>query len=221
MSMNKKTPLMVPCRGKFIVLEGGEGVGKSTQMQSIAHFLHTQSIPYILTREPGGTPLAEQLRTVIVGEEMDAIEEILLILAARRHHVRTVIEPALKAGLWVLCDRFSDSSLVYQGIVGGLDLALIQQWHAAVGCDLKPDQTFILQIDPEVALARREANHLISNRFDQKDIDFHNRIHQAYVEISKRDPKRYVCIPADGSLEKVTEIILKHIPTLISRDVRL
>lgn len=218
--MNQKTPLWAPSKGQFIVLEGGEGVGKSTQMQAIAHFLHAQSIPHILTREPGGTPLAEQLRTVIVGEDMDAIEEILLILAARRHHVRTVIAPALKAGLWVLCDRFSDSSLVYQGIAGGMDLDLIQQWHVSVGCDLTPDQTFILQIDPEVALARRTTNRLESNKFDQKDIDFHHKIHDAYVQISQRDPQRYICISAEGSLEKVTAMILKHVQDLITQDSR-
>ena len=201
--------------GKFIVLEGGEGVGKSTQMQAIAHFLHAQSSPHILTREPGGTPLAEQLRTVIVDEDMDTVEEILLILAARHHHVRTVIQPALKAGLWVLCDRFSDSSLVYQGIVGGMDLDLIQQWHESVGCDLMPDQTFILQIAPEVALARRAANRLESNKFDQKDIDFHHKVHLAYIEISKRDPRRYIFMSADGALETVTQMILKHVRALI------
>jgi dTMP kinase len=203
--------------GKFLVLEGGEGVGKSTQIQAIAHFLHTNGIAHILTREPGGTPLAEQLRAAIVGEELDLdpIEEMLMILAARRHHVRTVIQPALSGGMWVLCDRFIDSSLVYQGIVGGLDIDLIEQWHQSIGCILVPDKTFILQVDPLVALERRRADYLACNKFDQKGINFHNKIHQAYIKIAERHPERAVLIAAEGGVEDVLAIVLGHVTSMM------
>jgi len=201
--------------GKFLVLEGGEGTGKSTQMQCLSRYLCTENIPHILTREPGGTPLGEHLRAVIVGEELDPIEEMLLILAARRHHVRMVIQPALSAGMWVLCDRFIDSSFVYQGLVGGLDLDFLQQWHVYAECDLIPDKTFILQADPAAALARRKENKLISNKFDQKDLDFHQKIYRAYIKIAEKNPNRCILIPADGTLEEVTAEILTHIRAML------
>ena len=197
-----------PARGKFLVLDGGEGVGKSTQLQFLAAYLHSQDIPYLLTREPGGTPLAEQLRSVIIGEDVDAIEELLMILAARRHHIRMVIQPALDSGMWVLCDRFINSSLVYQGIVGGLDLDLIQMWHRTAECDLVPDHTFILQVDSVLARARRLQNPLTCNKFDQRGVDFHQKIHQAYEDIARQNPEKCTLIPAEGTMEEVTQALL-------------
>ncbi len=196
-----------PARGKFLVLEGGEGVGKSTQLQCLAAYLHGQNIPYLLTREPGGTPLAEQLRAVIVGEDVDEMEEMLMILAARRHHIRMVIQPALDSGMWVLCDRFIDSSLVYQGIVGGLDLDLIQRWHRMAGCILLPDHTFILQLDCALARHRRLENPLTCNKFDQRGIDFHQKIYKGYEEIAKQNPDTCTLVPADGTPEQVAAIL--------------
>jgi dTMP kinase len=197
-----------PARGKFLVLEGGEGVGKSTQLQCLAAYLHGQNIPYLLTREPGGTPLAEQLRSAIVGEEVDEMEEMLMILAARRHHIRMVIQPALDSGMWVLCDRFIDSSLVYQGIVGGLDLDMIQMWHRMAGCLLVPDHTFVLQLDCVLARARCLANRLKSNKFDQRGVDFHRKIHKGYEEIVKKNPEHCTLVPAGGTPEEVTAALL-------------
>lgn len=203
-----------PARGKFLVLEGGEGVGKSTQLQCLAAYLHGQNIPYLLTREPGGTPLAEQLRSVIVGEDVDEVEEMLMILAARRHHIRMVIQPALDSGMWVLCDRFIDSSLVYQGIVGGLDLDMIQMWHRMAGCLLVPDHTFVLQLDCALARARRLDNRLTYNKFDQRGVDFHQKIHKGYEEIAKQKPEQCTLVPANGTPEEVTAALLDRARTL-------
>lgn len=199
-----------PNPGKFLVLEGGEGVGKSTQLQFLASYLHAKDIPYLLTREPGGTPLAEQLRSVIVGEDVDAIEEMLMILAARRHHIRMVIQPALESGMWVLCDRFVDSSLVYQGIVGGLDLDLIRMLHHNAECHLVPDHTFILQVDPTIAMHRRRENRLVCNKFDQRGMDFHQKIYRAYEDVAKKNSERCTVIPAEGAQEEVTKVLLDH-----------
>ena len=198
----------MPERGKFLVLEGGEGVGKSTQLQFLAAYLHGQNIPYLLTREPGGTPLAEQLRSAIVGEDVDEMEELLMILAARRHHIRMVIQPALDSGMWVLCDRFIDSSLVYQGIVGGLGLDVVQMWHRMAGCLLIPDHTFVLQLDCVLARARRLDNRLTCNKFDQRGVDFHQKIHKGYEEIARKNPEHCTLIPAEGTLEEVTAALL-------------
>lgn len=203
-----------PARGKFLVLEGGEGVGKGTQLQFLAAYLHSQDIPYLLTREPGGTPLAEQLRSVIIGEDVDAIEELLMILTARRHHIRMVIQPALDSGMWVLCDRFTDSSLVYQGIVGGLDLDLIQMWHRTAQCDLEPDHTFILQVDCVLARSRRLQNPLTCNKFDQRDEDFHQKIHQAYEDIARQKPEKCTLVPAEGTMEEVKKALLERVRRL-------
>ncbi len=202
--------------GKFIVLEGGEGVGKSTQMQCVAKFLYNQSIPHILTREPGGTALAERLRTMIVQEDLDPMEELLLILAARLHHGRSVIQPALAAGLWVLCDRFVASSLVYQGIAGGLGLEFVARLHRDTGCTLRPDKTFIIKGDPEMALARRQEIRTSCNKFEEKGMDFHKKIHEAYSLLAENDPQDYIMIDGMGPLESVTERMLPYIRAMIS-----
>jgi dTMP kinase len=202
-------------QGKFIVLEGGEGVGKSTQMQCLAKYLQGQDIPHILTREPGGTVLAERLRAMIVQEDLSSMEELLLIIAARLHHGRNVIQPALDAGMWVLCDRFMASSLVYQGIVGGVGMELVEQLHGQAGCTLVPDKTFIIMLDPEIAMRRRQANRASCNKFDQKSIDFHKKIHQAYRVVAERYSHTHHLIQADDKLDTVTERILKYIQGMI------
>lgn len=196
-------------KGKFIALEGGEGCGKSTQMHRLSHWLTQQGVPHILTREPGGTPLAERLRAMVVEEEdLTSMEELLLILAARHHHIRTVIQPALASGVWVLSDRFSDSSLVYQGIVGGLGTDIVQQGLQWSGCNLYPDLTFVLLTPPEIALQRRQDKRASCNKFDHKSATFHALVYRGYQTLIQNSPQRFVAISGNPTIEQALETMM-------------
>ena len=202
----------------FITFEGGEGVGKSTQIQKLSAFLHRQSIEHIVTREPGGSPVAEDIRVLLVrGQEnkIDALTEYLLFSAARRDHLIHTIHPALARNQWVICDRFYDSSLVYQGIAQGLDLSFMQKVYEQLAGNFEPQLTFILTCDPERALERTHARQHPENRFEQKDLAFHQKIHQGFMELAQRYPHRCVLIDAERSEDQVfgdiKEIVEKHL----------
>jgi len=202
--------------GRFITLEGGEGTGKSTQIKRLAASLAAKGIPVLATREPGGSPGAEQIRTLMVEGEpgrWDAITETLLAYAARADHVARTIGPALLAGTWVISDRFSDSTFAYQGVGRGVPRETIRRIDSAVLDDFAPDLTLVLDLDVTVGLQRATARPGAENRFEKFGADFHEKLRQAFLDIARRHPERCRVIDAGGSEDQVAEAIL----TAVSR----
>jgi dTMP kinase len=195
-------------RGRFISFEGGEGSGKSTQISKLAERLEAAKLRAIVTREPGGSPGAEVIRHLILsgmGKLLGPDAETLLFAAARDDHVRTVIQPALNQGSWVLCDRFSDSTRVYQGKVGHVASGLLNAMERVTIGDLKPDLTIILDVPVEVGLKRAAARrgNAAPDRFEAEDIKFHQKLREAYREIAAAEPQRCVLIDASGEANMV------------------
>ena len=192
-----------PGRGRFITFEGGEGSGKSTQIKALAERLGAAKVRAIVTREPGGSPGAEIIRHVVLsgmGKLLGPDAETLLFAAARDDHVRTVIRPALNKGLWVLCDRFSDSTRVYQGRLGHIAPAVLNAMERVTIGDLKPDLTVILDVPVEVGMQRAAARRGSSapDRFEAEDIKFHQELRDAYRQIAADEPQRCVLIDANA-----------------------
>jgi len=188
-------------RGRFISFEGGEGSGKSTQIKKLSERLEAAKLRSIVTREPGGSPGAEVIRHLILsgmGKLLGPDAETLLFAAARDDHVRTVILPALNQGIWVLCDRFSDSTRVYQGKVGNVASSLLNAMERVTIGDLKPDLTIILDVPAEIGLKRAAARRgsAAADRFESEDIKFHQSLRDAYREIAAAEPQRCVLIDA-------------------------
>jgi dTMP kinase len=188
-------------RGKFISFEGGEGSGKSTQIKLLADRLSAAKLRAIVTREPGGSPGAEIIRHLVLsgmGKLLGPDAETLLFAAARDDHVRTVIQPALSQGTWVLCDRFSDSTRAYQGRLGKVAPAVLNAMQRVTIGDLKPDLTIILDVPVEVGLKRAAARRGAgaADRFEAEDIKFHHELRDAYRQIAAEDPNRCVLIDA-------------------------
>jgi dTMP kinase len=192
-----------PGRGRFITFEGGEGSGKSTQIILLAERLGMAKLRAIVTREPGGSPGAEIIRHVVLsgmGKLLGPDAETLLFAAARDDHVRTVIQPALSKGLWVLCDRFSDSTRVYQGRLGHVAPAVLNAMERVTIGDLKPDLTVILDVPVEVGLQRAAARrgNGAPDRFEAEDVRFHQELRDAYRQIAADEPQRCVLIDANA-----------------------
>ena len=197
--------------GRFITLEGGEGTGKSTQIKRLAAALEAKGIQVLTTREPGGSPGAEQIRKLMVEGEpgrWDAITETLLAYAARADHVSRTIGPALMADSWVISDRFNDSTFAYQGVGRGLDRETIRRIDSAVLDDFSPDLTLVLDLDVAVGLARANARAGAENRFEKFGADFHEKLRQAFLDIARRNSERCRVIDASGSEDAVAEQIL-------------
>ena len=196
-------------RGYFITFEGGEGTGKSTQLTLVDEWLRTLGHRTVVTREPGGTPLAEAVRALLLDPELDldGLSEIFLLEAARRDHVEQVIRPALAEGAVVLCDRFTDSSLVYQGLVRRLGWDEVAGLNTLATGGLDPDLTLVLDMDPEAALVRaHERNSKGSareSRLDDEPAEFHRRIREGFLKLAEREPDRVRVIDANGPPEKV------------------
>jgi dTMP kinase len=195
-------------RGKFISFEGGEGSGKSTQIKLLAERLAAAKLRAIVTREPGGSPGAEIIRHLVLsgmGKLLGPDAETLLFAAARDDHVRTVIQPALSQGTWVLCDRFSDSTRAYQGRLGKVAPGVLNAMQRVTIGDLKPDLTIILDVPVEVGLQRASARRGTGtpDRFESEDIKFHQDLRDAYRQIAAEDPDRCVLIDATASPEAV------------------
>ena len=199
-------------RGKFISFEGGEGSGKSTQIKKLAERLATTKLRTIVTREPGGSPGAEIIRHLVLsgmGKLLGPDAETLLFAAARDDHVRTVIQPALSQGTWVLCDRFSDSTRAYQGRLGKVAPGLLNAMQRVTIGDLKPDLTIILDIPVEIGMQRAASRRGkgVPDRFEGEDVKFHQDLREAYKQIAAEDPQRCVLVDADADTETVAEQI--------------
>lgn len=193
----------------FVTFEGGEGSGKSTAIKSLVDKLQKEGYEIVLTREPGGTPISEQIRDVILNKgntAMDPVTEALLYAASRRQHVEEKVRPALKEGKIVLCDRFLDSSLAYQGGARGLGMDLILKINEPAINGLWPDVTIFFDLKPEVGLARINANsNREVNRLDVEKMEFHQKVRASFLELAERYPDRYVIIDASKTPEEVAE----------------
>ena len=192
---------------RFITLEGVDGAGKSSHIEFIADAVRTKGLHVIVTREPGGTDLAERLREVILGERMPPVLETLLVFAARTDHVTRVIRPALESGTVVICDRFTDATVAYQGAGNGVSRRLITQLAEAAHPGLKPDRTLIFDCPYEVSSARLAKTGKTLDRFEREDRAFFDRVRNAYLGIAKEEPKRVRVIDASGDLAAVRDQI--------------
>ena len=195
-------------RGIFITFEGVEGAGKTTQVQRLANALGSD---VVLTREPGGTPVAERIRDLfLTADGITAVTELLLIAAARAQHVEELIRPALAANQIVICDRFIDATVAYQGYRGGIDLKLIHQLNQTATRGLKPDLTFVLDLPPEIGQQRqRRKTH--RDRLDKEPLESHYRVREGYLALAKADPHRVKLIDATQSVEAVhTELLAEY-----------
>jgi len=202
--------------GRFITLEGGEGTGKSTQIRRLAAALEQRGIAVLATREPGGSPGAEEIRKLMVEGEpgrWDAITETLLAYAARADHVARTIGPALLADTWVISDRFSDSTFAYQGVGRGLERETIRRIDSAVLDDFAPDLTLVLDLDVGTGLKRAMSRSGAETRFEKFGPAFHEKLREAFLEIARRNPERCRVIDASGTEEQVAEAIF----TAVSR----
>lgn len=203
-------------RGRFITFEGGEGCGKSTQVKRLREALVASGVEVVLTREPGGTWLSEEIRHLIKDQMTDAPcdrSELLLFLAARAQLVRNVIRPALDAGKWVVSDRFSDSTLAYQGYGRGLPLDFLRSANDFACEGLKPDLTLLLDVDPEVSRARMRSREAATNttadRMERAGEEFHARLRTGFAELARAEPGRIVTIDANGTPDEVWEGVWK------------
>jgi len=192
---------------KFLTLEGVDGAGKSTHIEFIADAVRTKGAHVIVTREPGGTELAEKLRQAILEQPMSPIVETLLIFAARSDHVERVIKPALASGQWVICDRFTDATAAYQGAGKGVSMDLIARLAEAAHPGLQPSRTLIFDCPYDVAAARLAKAGRTLDRFEREDRAFFERVRAAYLAITKREPQRVRLIDASVSAAQVREQI--------------
>ncbi len=186
---------------RFITLEGGEGVGKTTQVELLAGTLRERGLGVTTTREPGGSPGAEEIRKMLLDPSANwtPASEALLHFAARANHYTMLIAPALKRGEWVISDRFADSTLAYQGYGMGLELSAIEMLYELALGDFEPDLTLVLDIPAELAVERRQKRALAPDRYERMDMAFHRRLHDGFLEIAAHRPDRCAVIPADGS----------------------
>ena len=194
-----------PVSGRFLTLEGGEGVGKSTNIQFITQLLADKGINCLVTREPGGTELAEKIRDLLLSEHTEPVgemTELLLVFAARAQHLQQKIKPALAAGQWVLCDRFTDATFAYQGAGRGLNREVISALETLVQGELRPDLTVLLDIDPAIGLARA-GQCGAPDRFEKEKLGFFERVREGYHERAADEPERFLVIDASAPLLEV------------------
>jgi dTMP kinase len=209
---------MMPSSGKFITLEGGEGVGKTTNIPFIKQFLEAQGIGVVVTREPGGTRFAEKIRGLLLNNNDETLTnhaELLLIFAGRAQHLSQVIKPALARGQWVLCDRFTDATYAYQG--GGRELSLeaINWLENFVQDGLRPDLTLLLDVPAEIGMARALSRGGQLDRFESEQIEFFNRVRNVYLQQAQRFPERIKTIKADQALADVRSALVGAISPIL------
>jgi dTMP kinase len=204
--------------GTFVTFEGGEGSGKSTQVERLAARLRARGVEPLVTREPGGTPLAEGIRALLLDPARRPVPlaEALLMQASRAQLVETLVRPALAGGRVVLCDRYADSTLAYQGAGRGLDVALLAAWNRASTGGLEPDLTLLFDLPHEAGLARRERAAGATNRLDREPPEFHARVRARYLELAAADPARWVVLdallPPDELESRVWALVCPRIP---------
>ncbi len=198
---------------RFITFEGMDGAGKSTQIAQMAEWLRARGHCVLLTREPGGTPLGESLRSLLLHEAMHADTEALLMFAARREHLAAVIEPALARGEWVLCDRFTDASFAYQGGGRGMDPSRLEALESWVQRGLQPGLTLLFDLPCEVAARRLAANRGAPDKFEREQADFFNRVRSAYLARASRSPERIRVLDASRSPDEVWNLLEQIIST--------
>jgi dTMP kinase len=204
-------------RGKFLTLEGGEGVGKTTNLSFISSYLQNHGIDVIVTREPGGTRLAEKIRELLLDSNNESISEsaeLLLMFAARAQHIKHVIEPALSQGKWVLCDRFTDATYAYQGGGRNMNINTIEWLENLVQDTLRPDLTLLLDAPVEVGIERAKDRGQL-DRFESEKIDFFERVRQAYLRQAELYPERIKLIKADQPLSDVQNKLIDMLKPLI------
>ncbi|MDG1286438.1 MAG: dTMP kinase [Rickettsiales bacterium] len=204
----------MPDRGRFISFEGGEGCGKSTQVKLLSGALTERGIEHIVTREPGGTPLAERIRPLLVEaqstqEDWNPLAETLLFLAARVQHVQEKIKPALAAGQWVICDRFTDSTLVYQGVGKGLGIEYLQNLQQQLLPDFAPDKTVLLDISPQEGLARAASRAEGEDRFEKLAISFHQKLREGFLKLAQAE--HFSTIDATQTIDQVQAQVLEAV----------
>ncbi len=209
----------------FITLEGIEGAGKTSQLKNIIAFFEARGYECLTTREPGGTSIGAKIRGILLdpaNSNLHAGAELLLYVADRVQHIETVIKPHLEAGRVVLCDRFFDATMVYQGYARGLDKAMILDLHRLACNDLKPDLTLLFDLDPEVGLARawRQINSGgrtdMESRFEQEKVTFHRKVREGYLDLARREPGRFRMIDAGQDQNQVTMAILKVLDSFLA-----
>jgi dTMP kinase len=204
-------------RAKFITLEGGEGAGKSTSRDFIVSLLEEQNIPFIQTREPGGTPIGEALRDVLLSKEGTApsvTAELLMVFAARAQHLHEVIEPALRDGKWVLCDRFTDATYAYQGYGRGFELGQIEALEALVQRGRHPDLTILFDIDPRLGMTRARQRAEL-DRFEEEHVEFFDRVREGYLTRAKNEA-RFRVIDASQSIDLVQQALRELLLPMLS-----
>lgn len=200
-----------------MTFEGGEGTGKSTQLELLRRHLAARR-EVVVSREPGGTPLAEAARAILLDPALDpdALTELFLLAAARRDHVERVIRPAVARGAVVLCDRFTDSSVVYQGLAGGVAPAVVAEVNRLATGGLEPDLTVVLDLDPAAARPRVESRNGgeggAESRIDERPEEFHRRVREAFLVLARQEPGRVRVVPADGGAEEVHRGVLACLP---------
>ena len=207
-------------RGKFITIEGTEGVGKTTNIAFIKQWLDDNGISFINTREPGGTPLAEEIRQVLLSnrdEKVCSKAELLMMFAGRAQHIDQVIEPQLAQGNWVLCDRFTDATYAYQGAGREMGDDLIKDLETMVQGDMRPDLTLILDVPIELGL-ERAGKRSEPDRFELEKTDFFNRVRHAYLSMATNNPQRYKIIDASQALEHVQLQIADTLNSFLQKD---
>lgn len=210
-------------RGRFFTFEGIDGCGKTTQLRLFARYLRRRRIPFILTREPGGTELGERIRSIVLRRAstgMDPRTEVLLLFASRAQNVAECIRPALKRGQVVLSDRFTDASLAYQGYGRGLDRHLVRQLHHFACQNLKPDMTFVIDIDPRTSVRRARRRNTSARRdegrFEQETLAFYERVRRGYRALARREPRRVKLIRGEDSVEAVHRQIVAQARRLLT-----
>ncbi|HEX7558873.1 MAG TPA: dTMP kinase [Usitatibacter sp.] len=194
-------------RGKFITLEGIDGAGKSSHLEFLCGQVRARGLEAVLTREPGGTPAGEKVRELVLQVAMNAKAEALLMFAARAEHVANVIEPALAAGRWVVCDRFSDATYAYQCGGRGLPRDFVVGLERLVHPGLQPDATFLFDVDPAVAFERQRAQSRSPDRFESEKAGFFVRVRESYLERAREHSRRFHLVDASGSLQQVRDRI--------------
>ena len=200
---------MSPVAGRFIAIEGVDGAGKGVQSRALVAWLRARGIDVLLTREPGGSPGAEEIRQLLVNgeaERWDAMGELLLVYAARRSHLVQTVWPALARGQWVVSDRFADSSRAFQGVAGGLGLDTVDALHAMVVGDFEPDLTLVLDLDPETSLARTHARGGSEDRFEKKGLAYQRKVREGFRLVAGRG-NNHVLVNAARTVGEVTDAL--------------